>query len=160
MEEEINGTGTVKESNEKLSVDAEDSAASADGSANGGESSENSSGSAGGRVPYRRYGNFGHNNSRGGRRFYNNSNNRGDSASGGGFGRNNFRYRRRRVCEFCADGSKFIDYKDVSRLSKFLTDRAKIVTRRSAGTCARHQRELAAALKRARYMALLPYCNK
>ncbi len=97
------------------------------------------------------------------RRNYNYGNSgmrRGQSFSGnnGGYKRNNFK-RKRKVCEFCAERVDFIDYKDVIRLSKFVSDRFKINPRRSAGTCAKHQRELAAALKRARYMALLPYCN-
>ena len=64
---------------------------------------------------------------------------------------------RRRVCQFCVDHLKAIDYKDVNRLKRYLSDRAKIEPRRKTGTCARHQRALAAALKRARYLALLPY---
>jgi small subunit ribosomal protein S18 len=63
------------------------------------------------------------------------------------------------VCEFCAEKLDEVDYKDVDRLSKFLTERSKIFSRRSAGTCAKHQRKLAVALKRARHMALLPYCK-
>ncbi|MBI4214261.1 MAG: 30S ribosomal protein S18 [Chloroflexi bacterium] len=64
---------------------------------------------------------------------------------------------RRRVCQFCVDHIKVIDYKDVNRLKRYLSDRAKIEPRRKTGTCARHQRTLAVALKRARYLALLPY---
>lgn len=64
---------------------------------------------------------------------------------------------RRRVCQFCVDGVKMIDYKDVNRLRRYLSDRAKIEPRRKTGTCAHHQRGLSTALKRARYMALLPY---
>lgn len=64
---------------------------------------------------------------------------------------------RRRVCQFCADHIEKIDYKDVNRLRRYLSDRAKIEPRRKTGTCARHQRELSLALKRARFMALLPY---
>jgi small subunit ribosomal protein S18 len=64
---------------------------------------------------------------------------------------------RRRVCQFCVDAVKIIDYKDVSRLRRYLSDRAKIEPRRKTGTCAHHQRGLSTALKRARYMALLPY---
>ena len=64
---------------------------------------------------------------------------------------------RRRVCQFCVDKVKAIDYKDVSRLRRYLSDRAKIEPRRKTGTCARHQRALSEALKRARFMALLPY---
>lgn len=64
---------------------------------------------------------------------------------------------RRRVCQFCVDHVNLIDYKDVNRLKRYLSDRAKIEPRRKTGTCARHQRALAVALKRARYLALLPY---
>jgi small subunit ribosomal protein S18 len=61
------------------------------------------------------------------------------------------------VCQFCVDKVKVVDYKDVSRLRRYLSDRAKIEPRRKTGTCARHQRALSVALKRARFMALLPY---
>ena len=90
-----------------------------------------------------------------------NRSNYNSSGSGGdGYRRgNNFRRRRRKVCEFCAEKLDEVDYKDVDRLSKFLTERSKIFSRRSAGTCAKHQRKLAVALKRARHMALLPYCK-
>jgi small subunit ribosomal protein S18 len=63
---------------------------------------------------------------------------------------------RRKVCAFCAD-KVAIDYKDVARLRKFITERGKIMPRRMSGVCARHQRELAIAIKRARVVALLPY---
>ena len=66
---------------------------------------------------------------------------------------------RRKVCAFCADKSEFIDYKDVAKLRKYLTERGKITPRRASGTCAKHQRELATAIKRARVMALLPYVS-
>ena len=65
--------------------------------------------------------------------------------------------RRRKVCAFCADKTTLIDYKDVNRLRRYLSERAKIEPRRKTGTCAGHQRELAVALKRARHVALLPY---
>lgn len=64
---------------------------------------------------------------------------------------------RRKVCAFCAEKMDSIDYKDVARLRKFLTERGKITPRRASGTCAKHQRQLAIAIKRARVMALLPY---
>src|SRR5437868_3738590 len=64
---------------------------------------------------------------------------------------------RRRVCQFCVDKVQHIDYKDVPRLRRYLSDRAKIEPRRKTGTCAHHQRGLSEALKRARFMALLPY---
>lgn len=64
---------------------------------------------------------------------------------------------RRKICAFCADKSKSIDYKDVMKLKRFLTERGKIQPRRTSGVCAKHQRDLAMAVKRARMMALLPY---
>lgn len=67
------------------------------------------------------------------------------------------RYGRRKVCSFCVDKVKYIDYKDVNRLRRFLSDRAKIEPRRKTGTCAKHQRKLTTALMRARHMALLPF---
>lgn len=66
---------------------------------------------------------------------------------------------RRKVCHFCADRVEFIDYKDVAKLRKFISERAKILPRRATGTCAKHQRELTTAIKRARNIALLPYVN-
>ncbi|MEO5885247.1 MAG: 30S ribosomal protein S18 [Candidatus Limnocylindrales bacterium] len=65
--------------------------------------------------------------------------------------------RRRKVCAFCADKTSLIDYKEVNRLRRYLSERAKIEPRRKTGTCAGHQRELSVALKRARHVALLPY---
>lgn len=64
---------------------------------------------------------------------------------------------RRKVCTFCADKVSSIDYKDTARLRKCLTERGKIMPRRMSGVCAKHQRELAIAIKRARIVALLPY---
>ena len=64
---------------------------------------------------------------------------------------------RRQVCKFCADKAAGIDYKDVRTLEKFMTESGKIMPRRMSGVCARHQRDLAIAIKRARIMALLPY---
>jgi small subunit ribosomal protein S18 len=64
---------------------------------------------------------------------------------------------RRKVCAFCVDKVEYIDYKDSGRLRRFVSDRGKIEPRRKTGTCARHQRKLTDALKRARYLALLPY---
>lgn len=72
-------------------------------------------------------------------------------------------YRRRpkrKVCIFCTEHATFIDYKDVNRLRRFLTERGKIVPRRVSGNCARHQRALAVAIKRARELALLPYTGE
>ena len=65
--------------------------------------------------------------------------------------------RRRKVCQFCADKNKEIDYKDVETLKKYITERGKILPKRITGTCAMHQREVTRAIKRARIVALLPY---
>jgi small subunit ribosomal protein S18 len=67
---------------------------------------------------------------------------------------------RRKVCVFCVDKVKNIDYKDAGRLRRFLSDRGKIEPRRKTGTCAKHQRRLSVALKRARFMSLLPYTGE
>ncbi len=64
---------------------------------------------------------------------------------------------RRKVCGFCVDKLEHIDYKDTARLRKYITERGKIMPRRMSGVCAKHQRELAIAIKRARIVALLPY---
>lgn len=64
---------------------------------------------------------------------------------------------RKKVCMFCVDRAEKIDYKDVAKLRKCMTERAKILPRRVTGTCACHQRELTSAIKRARHVALLPY---
>jgi|SRR3972149_5562030 len=64
---------------------------------------------------------------------------------------------RRRVCSFCVDKAVVIDYKDPGKLRRYLSDRGKIEPRRRTGTCARHQRALAVAIKRARHLALLPF---
>ena len=64
---------------------------------------------------------------------------------------------RRKVCDFCANKVEFIDYKDVNRLRRYISERGKISPRRMLGTCAKHQRQLAEAIKRARAIALLPY---
>lgn len=66
-------------------------------------------------------------------------------------------FHRRKVCRFCADSSLEINYKDVNMLRYFISERAKIIPRRISGTCAKHQRELARAIKRSRSIALLPY---
>lgn len=64
---------------------------------------------------------------------------------------------RRRVCRFCADKTIEIDYKDAQSLRYFITDRGKIVPRRISGNCAKHQRQMSRALKRARVIALVPF---
>ena len=77
---------------------------------------------------------------------------RGGEEGGGrrGFG-------RRKVCRFCADKNLKVDYKDQGQLKYFLTERGKIIPRRISGNCAKHQREVATAVKRARMLAILPY---
>ena len=67
---------------------------------------------------------------------------------------------RRKVCSFCVDNIDTIDYKDVARLRRFVSERAKILPRRVTGTCARHQRELTVAIKRARQIALMPFVSE
>ena len=67
---------------------------------------------------------------------------------------------RRKVCAFCVDKIDHVDYKDVGRLRRYLSDRGKIEPRRKTGTCAKHQRRLTIALKRARHVALLPFTGE
>ena len=69
------------------------------------------------------------------------------------------RNRRKKVCAFCADKVDYIDYKDANKLRKFTSERGKIYPRRISGTCAKHQRQLTQAIKRARHVALLPYID-
>ena len=66
---------------------------------------------------------------------------------------------RKKVCSFCVDKVDVIDYKDVAKLRRFISERAKILPRRVTGTCAHHQRELTIAIKRARHLALLPFSS-
>lgn len=68
-------------------------------------------------------------------------------------------FRRRKFCRFTAEGVVEIDYKDLATLKNYITETGKIVPSRITGTKARYQRQLAAAVKRARYLALLPYCD-
>ncbi len=65
--------------------------------------------------------------------------------------------KRKKVCVFCAEKIDFVDYKDTARLRKFISERGKILPRRISGTCAKHQRDVNNAIKRARQVALLPY---
>ncbi len=65
--------------------------------------------------------------------------------------------KRRKVCAFCVDKVEHIDYKDAGKLRRYTSERAKILPRRTTGTCAMHQRQLTEAIKRARQIALLPY---
>ena len=71
----------------------------------------------------------------------------------------NRQQRRRKVCTFCTERDAVIDYKTPGQLRKFISERGKILPRRMTGTCARHQRELTVAIKRARQVALLPYIS-
>ena len=66
---------------------------------------------------------------------------------------------RRKVCSFCVDKVEEIDYKDVAKLRRYVTERGKILPRRISGTCAKHQRQLTTAIKRARQAALLPFVS-
>jgi small subunit ribosomal protein S18 len=68
-------------------------------------------------------------------------------------------YRRKKYCRFTAEGITEIDYKDINLLKNFITESGKIVPSRITGTKARYQRQLSTAIKRARYLALLPYCD-
>ncbi|MDZ7360284.1 MAG: 30S ribosomal protein S18 [candidate division KSB1 bacterium] len=65
--------------------------------------------------------------------------------------------KKRRICRFCEEKDVYVDYKDDKRLIRFMTEQGKIIPRRTSGTCARHQRMLTTAIKRARQLALLPY---
>ncbi|MGB4337354.1 MAG: 30S ribosomal protein S18 [Bacillota bacterium] len=67
------------------------------------------------------------------------------------------RRSRRRVCSFCVDKVESIDYKDVARLRRYISERGKIIPRRISGNCAKHQRQMTVAVKRARIVALLPF---
>ena len=79
---------------------------------------------------------------------------RGGRRGGGGGGRFS---QRRKICVFCTDNIDEVDYKDIARLRRHLSERGKIEPRRKLGTCARHQRSVTVAIKRARQIALLPY---
>ena len=65
--------------------------------------------------------------------------------------------RRKKVCSFCVDKVEHIDFKDTAKLRRYLSERGKILPRRTTGTCAAQQRQLTVAIKRARHIALLPY---
>jgi small subunit ribosomal protein S18 len=93
---------------------------------------------------------------RGSYRSNDNDDDRDRGPSRGRYQSRNRYVRRRKVCAFCLEKTKTIDYKDVGTLRRFLTERGKIRSRRKTGTCARHQRRLAVAVKRARHLALLP----
>lgn len=82
---------------------------------------------------------------------------RGGRDGGGEEGGRGRGFGRRKVCRFCADKTLKVDYKDQGQMKYFLTERGKIIPRRISGNCAKHQREVATAIKRARIVALLPY---
>lgn len=71
--------------------------------------------------------------------------------------RDNRRRGRKKVCSFCADKIDAVDYKEVGRLRRYITERGKILPRRISGNCARHQRQMTVAIKRSRQMALMPF---
>ena len=76
-------------------------------------------------------------------------------------GRTNIKIRRakKKICSFCVDKVDDINYKDISKLKKFISERGKILPRRISGNCAKHQRQMTTAVKRARHIALLPYTS-
>lgn len=80
-----------------------------------------------------------------------------DYDKGDNRGNPRMRRTRRKVCTFCVDKVTDIDYKEVAKLRKFISERGKILPRRISGNCAKHQRQLTAAVKRARHIALLPF---
>jgi small subunit ribosomal protein S18 len=82
---------------------------------------------------------------------------RSSNGSSSGPGQQRRVYFRKKVCKLCVRKVKHVDYKDVDTLRRFITDRGKILPRRITGTCAKHQRLLATAIKRARFIALLPF---
>ena len=67
---------------------------------------------------------------------------------------------KKRVCSFCVDKITYVDYKEVTRLRRYITERGKILPRRISGNCAHHQRQLTVAIKRARHIALMPFASE
>ena len=86
-----------------------------------------------------------------------NKNNRNRNGMNKQMDKKNFKIRRKRVCRFCTSNDIYIDFKNEKRLIRFLTEQGKIIPRRTSGNCAKHQRQLASAIKRARHLALIPY---
>ncbi|KAJ50036.1 small subunit ribosomal protein S18 [Clostridium tetanomorphum] len=80
--------------------------------------------------------------------------------SNGRRGGGRMRRAKKKVCSFCVDKAESIDYKDINKLRKYITERGKILPRRISGNCAKHQRELTEAIKRARNIALLPFTTE
>jgi len=83
-----------------------------------------------------------------------------DNGGGRGGRPQKFRRSRRKVCGFCVDKVSYIDFKNATKLKRYTSDRGKIEPRRKTGTCAKHQRALATAIKRAREIALLPFVSE
>ena len=137
------GSSTEPEGRERPGRDGETSAARPSERREEGPSGR-STGGYGGRPGGR---------SGGGRGRYGRDRDGGGRRGGGG----RFRRQRRKVCAFCVDKVKHIDYKDHQRLRDFVSDRGKILKSRMTGTCVKHQRKLSAAVKRARQVALLPF---
>ncbi len=93
----------------------------------------------------------------GGKRDRNNSRDMYDKGEGKGGMRG--RRMKKKVCAFCVDKVTDIDYKEVAKVRKYISERGKILPRRISGNCAKHQRQLTVAIKRARHIALLPYTS-
>ena len=93
----------------------------------------------------------------GGKRERNNNNNRDSYDKGEGKGGMRMRRAKKKVCSFCVDKVTDIDYKETAKLRKYVSEKGKILPRRISGCCAKHQRQLTLAIKRARHVALLPY---
>lgn len=87
------------------------------------------------------------------------SNSKNDSYDRGE-GKGGRRRIKKKVCAFCGDKIEFIDYKDLARLRRFISEKGKILPRRISGNCAKHQREMTIAIKRARHIALLPFTSE
>ncbi|MCX7843432.1 MAG: 30S ribosomal protein S18 [Clostridia bacterium] len=85
--------------------------------------------------------------------------NRGDFDKGEGKGSMRMRRAKKKICAFCIDKVNDIDYKEVAKIRKYISERGKILPRRISGNCAKHQRQLTIAIKRARHIALLPYTS-
>ncbi|MDZ7263881.1 MAG: 30S ribosomal protein S18 [candidate division KSB1 bacterium] len=68
--------------------------------------------------------------------------------------------KKKRICRFCEDGTIYVDFRDEKKLMRFTTEQGKIIPRRTSGTCAKHQRLLVQAIKRARHLALIPYVSE
>ena len=86
-------------------------------------------------------------------------NSRDNYDKGDAKGPSRMRRAKKKICGFCVDKVTDIDYKDVSKLKKFVSERGKILPRRISGNCAKHQRQMTIAVKRARHIALLPYTS-